>query len=127
MKILFMRLIALFLTLSLLFTGCTGASQVKKIKNRWNIPENEDIRVTLINGDCFEFQKDEFKVFNELQALKGLGVRSGSKDKKDISQVVIPLDDIQTVEIQDKRSYQYLLTAGMVGGIGVLVYFLLKK
>jgi len=127
MKILFMRLIALFLTLSLLFTGCTGASQVKKIKNRWNIPENEDIRVTLINGDSFEFQKDEFKVFNELQALKGLGVRSGSKDKKDISQVVIPLDDIQTVEIQDKRSYQYLLTAGMVGGIGVLVYFLLKK
>ncbi len=127
MKILFMRLIALFLTLSLLFTGCTGASQVKKIKNRWNIPENEDIRVTLINGDSFEFQKDEFKVFNELQALKGLGVRSGSKDKKDISQVVIPLDDIQTVEIQDKRSYQYLLTAGVVGGIGVLVYFLLKK
>lgn len=127
MKILYMRLIALFLTLSLLFTGCTGASQVKKIKNRWNIPENEDIRVTLINGDSFEFQKDEFKVFNELQALKGLGVRSGSKDKKDISQVVIPLDDIQTVEIQDKRSYQYLLTAGVVGGIGVLVYFLLKK
>jgi len=127
MKMIFTRFIALFLAITLLFTGCTGAMQLKKIRNHWNIPENEDIRVTLNNGDSFEFQKDEFKVFNELQALKGLGVKSGSKDKKSISQVVIPLDDIQAVEIQDKRSYQYLITTGVVGGIGVLVYFLLKK
>jgi len=127
MKTSIIRLISIFLIHALLVTGCSSAYQIKKIKNRWNIPENEDVRITLINGDSFDFQKDEFKVFNEMQVLKGLGIKISPVREDQISQVVIPLDDIQSIQIQNQRTYQYLITAGVIGGIGTLVYFLLRK
>ena len=121
------RLLAVVLMFSIFLSGCSSAYQIKKIKKRWNIPENEDIRITLVSGDAFDFQKDEYKVFNELQVLKGLGIKTEPERAREISQVVIPLDDIYAVEVLSERNYKYLITAGVVGGIGTIVYLLLSK
>jgi len=127
MKKMFTSIISLVLIFSIFITGCAAGSQIKKVKNHWNIPENEDIKITLINGDQFEFQKGEYKVFNDAQVVKGLGIKVPVMNQNEISQVVIPIGDIQAIEILNERTYQYFLTAGIVGGIGVLVYFLLQK
>lgn len=113
--------------LMIIFTliGCSpSTTNLKKIKKRWNIPENKDLVVTLVNGDIFLFQKGEYKVFKEKNVLKGLGAKP--ENKNDISKVVIPLNKIEKVEITNTQITMYLVTAAVVTGIGVIVYFITK-
>jgi len=114
--------------LMIIFTliGCSpSTTNLKKVKKRWNIPENKDLVVTLVNGDVFLFQKGEYKVFKEKNVLKGLGAKP--ENKNDISKVVIPLNKIETVKITNTQMTMYLVTAAVVTGIGVIVYFVTKE
>lgn len=114
--------------LMIIFTliGCSpSTTNLKKIKRRWNVPENKDLVVTLINGDVFLFQKGEYKVFKEKNVLKGLGAKP--ENKNNISKVVIPLAKIQKVEITNTQTTMYLITAAVVTALGVMVYFITKE
>ena len=110
--------------LMIIFTliGCSpSTTNLKKIKKRWNIPENKDLVITLVNGDVFLFQKGEYKVFKEKNVLKGLGAKP--ENKNNISKVVIPLAKIHKVEVTNTQITMYLVTAAVVTGLGVMVYF----
>ena len=114
--------------LIIIFTliGCSpSTTNLKKIKKRWNIPENKDLIITLMNEDVYLFQKGEYKVFKEKNVLKGLGAKP--ENKNDISKVVIPLAKIKNIEITNTQVTMYLVTAAVVTGIGVMVYFITEE
>lgn len=118
-KIIYLLPMILFVIMS-----CTSSIELKKSKNRWIIKENSDIKVTLNNNDIFEFQKGDFRIFNDKQVLKGIGLKLGEDDL--INKVVIPLKDIKAVSYERHRNFNYYVTGGIVVAIGVGVYLILK-
>jgi len=119
----YLRLLLPLIVIVFLFSGCSSQQELRKIKNKWNIPRKKDIKIVLINGDSFEFQKGEYKIFKKKQVLKGLGVKNNSKE---ISRVTIPLKDVKRVKILKNRIWNNFAAIGVVIGLGAVVYLLIE-
>ena len=119
----YLKLLLPLIVIAVLFSGCSSHQELRKIKNRWNIPQKEDIKIVLINGDSFEFQKGEYKIFKGKQVLKGLGVKNNTKE---ISRVTIPLKDVKKVKILKSRIWNDFAAVGVVVGLGAVVYLLME-
>jgi len=47
----YLKILLPLMFMALLFSGCSSHNELRKVKNRWNIPENKDVKVFLVNGD----------------------------------------------------------------------------
>jgi len=119
-----MKKISFLLIFSILFFSCSLRTPLTKSKDKWIIPQDEDIRITLKDSIVVIFEKGEFVYFDDKYVLKGIGIKENDKS---ISKLVIPLKDVEKVEILNNRVLNATIATSAIAGIGVIVYFMLKK
>lgn len=113
------RVISILLIVSFLFMGCSTSTELRKQKTHWNIPEDISLRVELTNGDVYDFERGDFRVFKEQKAIKGLARKNSNTEE--INQVVIPFNNINKAWNTGGTIVSSYVTVGLLvtGGIGI--------